>query len=92
MMVVSLSVLEQGEDIEGLDLVHPPQLFQLHDHHTFQDLGLELLQQLTGSNQRPCNTNCSEEPGIRQNRDAPYYQPIKALNINTGVVKKIGKI
>lgn len=67
-MVVSLysSVLEQGEDIDGLDPVHPPQLFQLHNHDTFQDLGLELLQQLTGSKQRPCNKKRSEEPEMGQ--------------------------
>lgn len=91
-MVVSLSsVLKQGEDIDRLDPVHPPQLFQLHNHDTFQDLGPELLQQLTGSKQRPCNKHRSEEPKIRQNRDVPYYRPIKALKINTGIAKEIGK-
>lgn len=73
-MVASLysSVLEQGEDVDRLDPVHPPQLFQLHNHHTFQDLGLELLQQLTGSKQRPCNKHRSEEAETGQTRDVPY--------------------
>lgn len=54
-MRVTLSVLEQREDAEGLDPVHASQLFKLHNHHTLQNLGLHLLQQLTGSKQRPCD-------------------------------------
>lgn len=93
-MVVSVywSVLEEGEDVDRLDPVPPPQLFQLHNHHTFQDLGLELPQQLTGSKQRPCNKHRSEDPQTGQNWDVPYYRPMTALKIHTGAAKEIGNI
>lgn len=51
------SVLDQREDAEGLDPVDTPQRRQLYDHHTLQNLGLQLLQQLAGSKQRPCDTH-----------------------------------
>lgn len=50
------SELEQGEDAVRLEPVGAPQLFELDDDHTLQDLGPQLLQQLTGSVESPCNT------------------------------------
>lgn len=74
------SVLDQREDAEGLDPVDAPQLLQLYDHHTLQNLGLQLLQQLTGSKQRPCDTRdiaalASEAKGHPDPGPGPGDQP-----------------
>lgn len=53
------SELEQGEDGVWLELVGAPQLFELDDDHALQDLGLQLLQQLAGGVQSPCNTRAT---------------------------------
>lgn len=42
-----------------LEPVGAPQLFELDDDHALQDLGLQLLQQLAGGVQSPCNTRAT---------------------------------
>lgn len=56
LVLVACSVLDQREDGHGPDPLRASQLLQLYDHHALQDPGLQLLQQLAGSEQRPCDT------------------------------------
>lgn len=57
--LLASSELKQGEDAVWLEPVGAPQLFELDDDHTLQDLSLQLLQQLAGSVQSPCNTQAT---------------------------------
>lgn len=50
------SVLNQREDPVWSEPVGASQLFELHDDHALQNVSLQLLQQLAGGMERPCNT------------------------------------